>query len=271
MKERKWFMFAGFNLSLQSDIVLDRFANKGWQLYSNQRKQVHSTLDQYVNSDGSLSAAKMEEEWFAQISAEVFLSHSHADEKLAINLAGYLYDNFGIRCFIDSCVWGYANDLLREIDDKYCKTIKNVDDSYSYNYKYRNQSTSHVHMLLNGALAKMINSTECLIFLNTPNSIKAQEATDISKTASPWIYSELLMATEFPRQDWRHYRTSQHVAIYEAVQLQVEYDVYVDKLISLSLSDLRKAGEDSGSQGPTAVLDQLYINKGLIKCKGKKG
>ena len=38
-------------------------------------------------------------------------------------------------------------------------------------------------MLLNGALAKMINKTECLIFLNTPNSIKIQDITEEAKTA----------------------------------------------------------------------------------------
>lgn len=42
-------------------------------------------------------------------------------------------------------------------------------------------------MMLNGALAKMINSTECLIFMNTPNSIKAQDVENENKTASPWI------------------------------------------------------------------------------------
>ena len=36
-------------------------------------------------------------------------------------LAGYLKHTYGIECFIDSCVWGYANDLLKEIDNRYCR------------------------------------------------------------------------------------------------------------------------------------------------------
>lgn len=264
-------MFAGFNLLLQPSSVdyneLDNYFEEGTSLYLEQKTQVHNTLEKYINLDGSLSAEKIEEDWFTQISAEVFLSHSHADEKMAIKLAGYLYKNYGIRSFIDSCVWGYANDLLKKIDDKYCKIIKNTDGSYSYSYEYRNQSTSHVHMLLNGALAKMINSIECLIFLNTPNSIKTQDATDVSKTASPWIYSELLMATEFPHQELRYYRPLKHEdkCFYESAEVQVEYNVRVDKLTDLSLTDLLEAGEDCKLKNPIAVLDQLYINKGLMK------
>ncbi len=36
----------------------------------------------------------------------IFISHSHADEKLA----GYLYQKFRIYSFIDSCVWNNGDD-----------------------------------------------------------------------------------------------------------------------------------------------------------------
>lgn len=47
----------------------------------------------------------MQVSWFPQIKADVFISHSHSDEKLAIIFAGWLYNAFGLTAFIDSCVW----------------------------------------------------------------------------------------------------------------------------------------------------------------------
>lgn len=131
-------------------------------------------------------------DWFTPIRSHIFLSHSHDDEEMVKQLAGYLKHTYGIECFIDSCVWGYANDLLKEIDNRYCR-YQETDGQFFYEYDNRNRSTSHVHMLLNGALAKMINKTECLFFINTPNSVNAQDVENPSKTASPWIYSELLI------------------------------------------------------------------------------
>ena len=46
--------------------------------------------------------------------------------------------------------------------------------------------------MLNTALSKMIDNSECLFFLNTPNSITSEEA--ITKTKSPWLYSEIAIS-----------------------------------------------------------------------------
>ena len=264
-------MFAGFNLSMSETEFeeISSFSLKGEELFNNQKKYVKDTLDKYVNPDGSLDAEMLEEDWFASENAHVVLSHSHSDENIVKKLAGCLFSKSGIKCFIDSCVWGYANDLLKVIDDRYCKTIKNKDGSLSYDYNIRNQSTSHIHMLLNGALAKMINKTECLIFLNTPNSIKIQDITEEAKTASPWIYSELLMATEFPHQELSYYREIEHGnhPTYEFAELSLEYNVRINKLTPLTFSDLK---EIRIHNNPIDSLDCLYTNKKLIHSKNIK-
>lgn len=143
---------------------------------------------QNFSKNGILDGSKLSKEWFPQISANVFISHSHKDENYALMLAGFLHKELGIKCFIDSCVWGYSENLLKAIDNEFCK---NGDGTY--NYKLRNQSTAHVYMMLTVALAKMINNCECLFFLNTPNSILPEES--INKTLSPWLYTELSMST----------------------------------------------------------------------------
>ena len=47
----------------------------------------------------------------------------------------------------------------------------------------------HVHMMLSTALANMIDKTECIMFLNTPNSVSTRDTK--LKTYSPWIYNEI--------------------------------------------------------------------------------
>ena len=264
-------MYAGFNLimSKEDEIYLKQYAQPGEKLFLNRKRVIRDTLDKYINVDGSLNVAMIEEEWFKNINSHVFISHSHTDENLVKAFAGYLYESFGIESFIDSCVWGYANELLKMIDDRFCKTIKNEDGSCSYDYDKRNQSTSHVHMILNGALAKMINSTECLIFMNTPNSIKARDTEDKDKTASPWIYSELLMATEFPHQELMVYRPLTHYdeVTFELSEVQFEYKVKVDELKELKLSDLKELNGNRYQKNPLACLDELYCKKGMITYK----
>lgn len=55
----------------------------------------------------------MQSYWFPKINADIFLSHSHKDEKLIIAFAGWLKDTFNLDVFIDSCIWGYSNDLQK--------------------------------------------------------------------------------------------------------------------------------------------------------------
>jgi hypothetical protein len=47
------------------------------------------------------------------------------------------------------------------------------------------------YMMLASALTLMMDKTECVFFLNTPESIKTEDV--IKKTASPWIYHEITM------------------------------------------------------------------------------
>jgi hypothetical protein len=148
---------------------------------------VRRALEDFIGKEkkGKIDGSKMREQWFPQIDAHVFISHSHADRDGAIKLADFLNRQFKLKSFIDSCVWGHANDLLKLIDNQYCTS----DGGKTYNYDSRNGSTSHVHMMLSTALAEVLDKCECAIFINTPNSITSELAT--VETNSPWIYFEL--------------------------------------------------------------------------------
>jgi hypothetical protein len=145
-----------------------------------------------------IDGTSIQNSWFPEIEANVFISHSHQDRKIAQNLAAWLYESFGIISFIDSDIWGYANDLLKQIDDNFCLYQDHVHNIPLYNYEKRNFSTAHVHAMLSNALIQMIDQTECLFFLNTPNSISVENTVN-DKTTSHWLYLEL-MVSQFIRQ-----------------------------------------------------------------------
>lgn len=147
-------------------------------MFQEDEKQVKNVLRNYVLKDGVIDGSIMQSNWFPKVEADVFISHSHKDEKRAIALAGWLYKKFGIKSFIDSCIWGYSNDLLKLIDKEHCYQ----EETNTYDYNLRNYSTSHVHMMLSVALTMMIDNTECILS-NTPNSITTSSI--INKTESP--------------------------------------------------------------------------------------
>lgn len=176
-------------------------------LYENQTKEIEASLGKFKTSEGLLNGSLLTAECFPLISADVFISHSHKDLNLALAIAGYLKLAQNIDCFIDSCVWVYADVLLKAIDKEFCLTAKNT-----YSYEYRNYSTSHVHMMLSVALTRMIYNTECLFFLNTPNSIYPKNSipnvkTSKDQTLSPWIYTEIEMTKLIKTRSVKEHRS----------------------------------------------------------------
>lgn len=184
---------------------------------------------------------------------------------MAISLAGWLHDNFKIRAFIDSCIWGYSAILQKQIDERYCK---HEDDNY-YDYNKRNYSTSHVHMMLSSALHIMIDKFECLFFLNTPNSTRASSAKIDNEreqlTASPWIYSEIATSQIIRKTAISNYRKNQIVienfALEESKQDYLYHTMPINHLTKISLTDLRNWEKSSAGKNNMDSLDDLYSSK----------
>lgn len=141
--------------------------------------------------DGDL----IQKEWFPKKDWDVFLSHSHNDLDKALKIK-VLLEHFGLKVFVDSTVWRFADNLLRKIDDAYAQRSEG-----HYYYNKRNQTTAAVHLMLSTALTQVMDNAEAVFFLNTPNSTLQHFAgTEYDKTliASPWIYHEIMM-TKFLR------------------------------------------------------------------------
>jgi len=235
-------MFRGFNVSLLTNDIFEESLELGEKIFSAYKDFTKDTIDNYLLENNSINGTLMQNDWFPSVSADVFISHSHKDRDLAIGLAGWLYKNFKLNSFIDSCVWGYANELLLSIDKKYCL---NEGATNTYNYDKRNYSTSHVHMMLSTALAIMMDKCECIFLLNTDNSINTSSV--INKTDSPWLYSEITMSKLLRIQKPKRYDLIQKaedgtklLSESEKKRLRIEYDIDLKHLVELNQSALKK-------------------------------
>lgn len=70
-----------------------------------------SELRKYIKDD-VIDGTRVQNGWFPLVEADIFISHSRKDEELACALAEWLNRNFGLRCFIDSNIWGCFTNLL---------------------------------------------------------------------------------------------------------------------------------------------------------------
>lgn len=261
-------MYRGFNLEVAEDDYLKFYkqdiSSLGSRILEEQKSTVNKEINTFCDKDGCIDASKLGADWFPEIEADIFLSHSHKDEKIAIFLAGWLYKNFELETFIDSCVWGYANKLLNEIDNRYCLNPVRK----TYDYKMRNLSTSHVYMMLSTALASMIDKTECVFFLNTPKSITFDDTikTNKTKTLSPWIYNEITMTklirtNKPPRIIDRDKKLFEETLAYLS-DLTFRYDVDIDHLKDINFDNLKKWELEYSNKKPNVdkydSLDILY-------------
>lgn len=264
-------MHARFNLDPQSR-NWGKYVDVGKTIHSENKKVVQSDLDRFQDADGVLEADKIIKGWFPAIQASVFLSHSHKDENMVIGLAGWLKEKFEIKSFIDSAVWGYSDELLKLIDDDYCKN----SSMETYNYSMRNRSTSHVHMMLSMAIMDMVDQCECIIFVNTPSSFKPVDyfSKKQGETESPWIYSEIAMTRMLRQRPIYEYRKkyaldSDNVSLehfQESKELNVRYPADLLHLTPLNVDDLDKWSEiESNKKRKAPALDSLYNMKKQVR------
>jgi hypothetical protein len=253
-------MYRGFKLkSFTIDDKKEeiRLFELGQTLFSKNRAKCETKLRDFMTANNSLDGSALVQSWFPQIDAQVFISHSHADERLAKVLAGWLYDCFELESFIDSCVWGYADTLLKIIDNTYCLN----ENRLTYDYDKRNRTTSHVHMMLATALSMTIDKTECLLFLNTPQSIVPVES--ITKTQSAWLYYEIgisqIIKKKVPNRIMNEgLRTFSEKEYFEKA-LQIEYQVDLSHLNELNFELLNRWMNSKGMQTSSDALDRLYL------------
>ncbi len=135
----------------------------------------------HPNDDIILNHNKIKEAFFSPFkpqlkSAQVFLSHSHADKNKALKVKNYLESRTKHKVFVDSLFWDYKDNVLNELA-KYDDTSK-IKDAFT--------------LILRESLQDMIEKCPYFVFLQSNNSVSNQ---GLSRTTySAWIYAELKIA-----------------------------------------------------------------------------
>ena len=242
---------------------IDRVAGK--KISNDYSNIMKDELSVKFKNGNIIDGSATQRDWFPNIKCDIFLSHSHRDLDRAQELAGWIKNKFNLKVFIDYNIWGNVNDLLREIDDEYCYN----KETKTYSYEKRNITTSHAHMMLINALAEMIDKTECLIFLETPNSVSIKKM--LHETESPWIYSELFLSKIVRISD--NLIRKQRVYFSKALRAEeglkesfkIKHEVDISHLIEISGSDLNKWRDtyfkEKERDDDTHPLDVLYLIK----------
>lgn len=130
-----------------------------------------------------LDAEALSERIFPEGDYDVFLSHSHADQRNAVDLALSLGKR-GLKVFVDSTVWGFFGDLVARIIAQTWPSEGESKDDHIHRIH------ADVHMMLAGALHRTIARAETFIFVRSEKSIPLV-FNDKARTFSPWLYSEL--------------------------------------------------------------------------------
>ncbi|GAA9826657.1 toll/interleukin-1 receptor domain-containing protein [Helicobacter pylori] len=135
----------------------------------------------HPNDDIILNHNKIKEAFFSPFkpqlkSAQVFLSHSHADKNKALKVKNYLESRTKHKVFVDSLFWDYKDNVLNELA-KYDDTSK-IKDAFT--------------LILRESLQDMIEKYPYFVFLQSNNSVSNQGLS--CTTYSAWIYEELKIA-----------------------------------------------------------------------------
>ena len=261
-------MYRGFNIKCKDNEIDNNYYKIGSEIQNAKKEQIKNNFKEYLINNETLNGKDIMNEWFPKKDYHIFLSHSHNDLKLALSIAGILKDEHNLDVFVDSNVWLNSNDLLKIIDNEFCKNT----DSPTYNYDARNYSTSHVHMMLMNSLNSTINSSEALFFLNTPNSISAKEVIK-QETFSPWIFAEIetskIINKITPERLFRKTKMfskshQDYVALNESAnrELQISYELELGHLTDLSSYEFEE-WISSKFISPEDALDSLYNYKRL--------
>lgn len=261
-------MFAGFNLDLTERNFSEDYKNIGETHLNCQKANYEKKLEDYI-LNGTADGSKLQDDWFPQVKADIFISHSHDDMELAQGLAGWLHKTFNLNCFIDANVWGYADKLLEKINEDYSdKEIKPNGAGITYNHQKCNTASKHVNTMLSIALHKMIDKTEAVFVINTPNSIKGYGDIYKTSTYSPWVYSEIICTEIVRKKTLLSYREqyiinkvaneSRNFVAELNSQFKAAYEISLEHLKGIDVDVLVKWEKAYASQNGTNALDELY-------------
>lgn len=282
-------MYSGYNLKINEDSYIfsddnfEYFKEIGEQHLGNQMDEFQSKIQECVMRE-KMDGSEIQNNYFPQIDADIFISHSNVDQDLALALAGWLNRKFGLKCFVDAAEWNYAETLRRELNDMVSNKREDDDGGWLYDHQSCNEVSQHVDIMLAIALYQMIDRVESVFLLNTEHAVQeVHDGNRMDETYSPWIYLEMIctqLVRKKPRCEYRDDETdilrhSLSESMESARRLSIPYEVPLEHLTSINSNDLNEwydeYKQNKRKYGEYA-LDALYCIKppksegGEIQC-----
>lgn len=262
-------MYLGFEI--EQFEFLNGYVGNRVDLYVDQAKGRVNKIAQYIigTYDGRrlLDAEALSAGIFPEAQYDVFLSHSHADQRKAIDLAIAL-ENRGLKVFVDSTVWGYFGDLVSTISAAVRPSANETRDQLNQ------RISADVHMMLAGAIHRMISRAETFIFVRSEKSVPLTYGAS-ARTLSPWLFSELQFSFQVQHATPKRIRERIQGNVLDSVkgfndlslesmQYLMAFKAFNDHLPSVRGEKLREwFTQLPPSIKGNAVLDSLYNQFGL--------
>ncbi|MFO1439238.1 MAG: hypothetical protein U1F81_13050 [Verrucomicrobiaceae bacterium] len=226
-------MYKAYRLQVPEGHFKPRHVIGGEHMCSIENDSLRKPLSAFILEDGNIDGGKLSGSWFPEVNAEVFISHSHADTKLAHGLAGWMFENFGIYSFIDSTVWGHYAHLLEQL----CKAHAPYPSLWE---SYKDELSPHVHLMLASALSVMMDKTECVIFIHSENSVIHNTAQ--TRTRSPWLLHEVQMMRLLRQRSLMEHRKTlfqeSHGSEKRSHEVQIHHPIDLTRLLVIRESDM---------------------------------
>lgn len=151
-------MYSGFNLKINAErdcgpdsinFLDPGYIKTGETHLGDVSGKVNQELENMVLKGTDIpDGVAIQNDWFPEINADIFISHSHSDRDLANGIAGWINQKFGLRCFIDSNVWGHADKLLKTVNDEHSDRHTGEHGENVYSYRLCNEAANHVLMTM---------------------------------------------------------------------------------------------------------------------------
>lgn len=247
-------MYRAFNVKL-SDYD---FSNVSRNKYLNRKNNTKNQLKQLIASNTSIKSEDVKNLLLpSDGNFQIFISHSHNDEQLAINFAEEIETRTGLKCFIDSLYWDNIDSLVEELKDNYRTYYGTI------NIQEFSKTCQHANIILASALTEMLNKCECVFFLNTSNSVIESKSNINQATYSPWIYHEIYTVSKLPSirparpRALNEYRSEGLMYALTDSYKTFTYDLALQKMSKMNIADV-KYWLSNAERSYKHALDVLY-------------
>ena len=88
-------MYAAFNVNISDIPMYYGKLQTGKDIFCEHKNRIKYELSEYLLRNKKIDGDRTMEEWFPSIDCDIFISHSHKNQDLALSLVGWIKD---IRC-----------------------------------------------------------------------------------------------------------------------------------------------------------------------------